>query len=377
MSSNNNTTQPSNTTGPRRPRLGFSARRSGSQQEASPSRQQPLATLQFLEPSQVREFRRYDAQPTIFGIQNSSASQPLNDTGPDWLRYVEANKEHIDALWANFHHLDRKVDAGEWQHQSEVRNDGYKVTRLRNKVESLEGARQVAMGAISRSLRDIGHEVQEIRDVRSDLEQCRQSLEETDKETARCVEQLLGKIATLERGIDHYGWRIREQENSEMELVEKVDNRLKPLEQNVEKILKALERSTLDEAPAKGEEKPTVEYTEDTAAVPTVSAPTNNAQATSTVFAETMNSLLATVQKLQDDSAADREKSQARMLALEEQVKVLTIENAEHKERGEGMQAEIDNLKAWLGPSPGSSWQAGCLDLLSPMNPSDHHDEDR
>jgi chromosome segregation ATPase len=320
-----------------------------------------------------------DAQPTIFGVQNyySSASQLTNSTEPEWLRYVEANKEHIEALWTNFHQLDRKVDAGERRHHSEVRHVDYEVGHLRDEVQYLEGRWQVAMNAVSASLEDIGHGVQEIKNVRSDLVECRQSLVETDKETARCVDQLSGKIATLERGIDHYGLRIREQNDSEMVLVEKVDNRLKPLEQNVERILKALEKSTLDEAPAKDEEKPTVEYIENIVAVPTVSAPSINAQATSTAFAETMNSLLATVQKLQDDSAADREKSQTRMLALEEQVRILTTENAEYKERGEGMQAEIDNLKARLEPTPGSSCQASSLDLPSPLNLSDRDEEDR
>jgi hypothetical protein len=81
-----------------------------------------------------------------------------------------------------------------------------------------------------------------------------------------------------------------------------VDNRLKPLEQNVEKILQSMDRTTFDEAPREIEEKSTAKHIEDMKAEPAISPPTGDTEASSTIFAGvTMDSLLAIVQKLQDD----------------------------------------------------------------------------
>jgi predicted nuclease with TOPRIM domain len=302
------------------------------------------------------------------GIHNhdyfSSTSQLPDDIEPDWLRYVEANKGHIDALWASFHHLDKKVDNDKRQHLNGLGDLGDEVTSLRNKIESIEVARQVGMSAVSRSLRDMGREVEKVSDFRTDLEECHQRLEVADEATTTSVEQISERISAIEKAVNYYGWRIREQDNFELDLNEKVDNRLKPLEQNVEKILKAMNRRTFDEAHRDIEEKSTAKHIRDMEAAPAISPPAVDAEASSTVFTGTMNSLLAIVQKLQDDSAADRGKSQARMLALEEQVKVLTIQNSSYAEREERMQREIDELNTRIESVPVFPWNAPTTESL-------------
>jgi predicted nuclease with TOPRIM domain len=361
MSFNGNSSTNNTTSGSRRSSIGFSANQFGSQEAASSSHQQPPASLEMSMQSEGTSPWTAGVQPAVVGIHNheyfSLASQLPNDTEPDWLRYFEANKEHIDALWASFYDVNEKVDDDEWLHRLELHGLGEEVTSLRNKTESIEAARQVGMAAVSRSLRGLRREVEKIRDFRTDLEECRQRLEVTDEATTASVEQISERISAVEKGVNYYGWRIREQDNFGLDLNEKVDNRLKPLEQNVEKILKAMDRATFDEAPREIEDKSTAKHVEDMKAAPAISPPTVDTEARSTVFAgATMDNLLAIVQKLQDDSAADREKSQARMLALEEQVKVLTVQNSGYREREERMQCEIGKLKTRVECAPTSSW---------------------
>ena len=101
--------------------------------------------------------------------------------------------------------MNEKVDEDEWQHQLELRGLGDEVTSLRNKTGSIEAARQVGMDALSLSLRDLGHEVEKIRDFCTDLGECRQRLEVTDETTTASVEQISERISVVEKGVNYYG----------------------------------------------------------------------------------------------------------------------------------------------------------------------------